>query len=74
MKQFVFHDFFKSIITQLVVFIFNEMFVLNVFLKACKQETAFYFSILFKIVFEVAYFEYFLKKGVNIVENLNRFV
>ena len=73
-KQFVFHDFFKSITTQLVVFIFDEVFALNIFSKTCKQKTAFYLSMLFEIIFEVAYLEYLLKKNVDIAENLNKFV
>ena len=73
-KQFVFHDFFESITTQFVVFIFNEMFALNVFSKTCKQKAIFYFLMLFEIIFEVVYFEYLLKKSVNIVKNLSKFV
>ena len=73
-KQFVFHDLFESITTQLVVFIFGEMFALSVFPEACKQEAAFYFSMPLEIVFEAAYLEYLLKKGVGIVEDLSKFV
>ena len=74
MKQFVFHDFFENITIQLVVFIFDEIFALSVFLEACKQEATFYFSMSLEIAFEIAYFKYFLKKSVNIAENLSRFV
>ena len=74
MKQFTFHDFFEIITTQFVVFIFDEMFTLNVFSKTCKQKTIFYFSMSFEIIFKIVYFKYFLKKSVNIVENLNKFV
>ena len=73
-KQFVFHDFFKNITTQFVAFIFNEIFALNVFLKTCKQKAIFYFLMLFEIVFEPTYFEYFLTKNVNIAKNLSKFV
>ena len=73
-KQFVFHDFFESITTQLVVFIFNKMFALSVFSKTCKQKATFYLSMSLEIAFKIVYLEYFLKKSVNIVENLNKFV
>ena len=73
-KQSAFHDLFESITTQLVVFIFGEVFALNIFPKTCKQEATFYLSMPLEIAFGIAYLEYLLKKSVSIAENLSRFV
>ena len=73
-KQSVFHDLFESITTQLVAFIFDEVFALSVFPETCKQEAAFYLSMPLEITFEAAYLEYLLKKNVDIAEDLSRSV